>query len=531
MTPDKIRKLADRAWQERRQYDVLLQDAYDYIIPYRSGGMYGTAAKGEARVDKVFDGTAPQAAMRFAGRVQADVTPPFQDFFALEAGPVAADRGLDKNELNKLLQTTTARVHGAVHTGRFHVASHEMYQDLFVGTGALLMDDGDDDDEIAKHISVPTHEIALSTDGWGRVTGIHWKKKFKCNDLGDLWPNGTFSADLKKAMAKESDRDVEVLQSTTYNRETKLWDLVVLECSIDKKAPPIHSRNYRTNPWLTPRFWVVPGEPYGRGPGLIALPFTKTVNKARELYLHAAAFALLGVHTYRDDGMFNPDTVQWSPGALIQVAANAGPQGPTLQSLNVPNRFDISQIVIADEREQMKIAMLDQTLPPDDGAVRSATEIAERMKRLSQDLGGAYARLALEVVVPLVRRHIDILHSRKALPTNLSIDQLLVALKVTSPIAQSQKANKVMPTVNWMTMIQSLVGAESLPMIAAVEKVFPDLGRDLGVSAEHIRSERDQQLLKAWVEKLATAKAEQMVAQMQADSAGAPAGNGMGLPA
>ena len=123
MTPDKIRKLADRAWQERRQYDVLLQDAYDYIIPYRSGGMYGTASKGEARVDKVFDGTAPQAAMRFAGRVQADVTPPFQDFFALEAGPAAAGRGLDKNDLNKLLQSAAAPVHAAVQTGRFHVAS------------------------------------------------------------------------------------------------------------------------------------------------------------------------------------------------------------------------------------------------------------------------------------------------------------------------------------------------------------------------------------------------------------------------
>ena len=58
-------------------------------------------------------------------------------------------------------------------------------------------------------------------------------------------------------------------------------------------SPPIHTKTYRTNPWLTPRFWVVPGEPYGRGPGLVGLPYVKTLNKVQELNLHAAAFALL----------------------------------------------------------------------------------------------------------------------------------------------------------------------------------------------------------------------------------------------
>ena len=189
---------------------------------------------------------------------------------------------------------------------------------------------------------------------------------------------------------------------------------------------------------------------------------------------------------------------------------------PTLQSLNIPNRFDISQIVIADEREQAQIAMLDHSLPPEDGAVRSATEIAQRMKRMGQDLGGAYARLALEVIVPLVRRRIDILQARGAIPNKIPIDQLLVALKITSPIAQTQRANKVQPRVDFMQIIASLLGPSAVPLVANVEKLLPEIGRDLGVDEQYIRSEAEQGVLQQLVDQLASQKAQMIVQQMEA---------------
>ena len=178
--------------------------------------------------------------------------------------------------------------------------------------------------------------------------------------------------------------------------------------------------------------------------------------------------------------------------------------GPTLQSLNIPNRFDISQVVIADEREQAQIAMLDHSLPPEDGAVRSATEIAGRMKRTAQDLGGAYSRLGLEVVVPVVRRRIDILQSKGIIPNTIPIDQLLVALKVTSPIAQTQNANKVQPRVDFMQIVASLLGPQAVPMVANVERMLPQIGRDLGLQETELRSEKEQAMLQQWVDQMAT---------------------------
>lgn len=516
----RLRERAKRAWVTKQLFDPLLDDAYDYILPYRGGGKYRKENQGASKIDKLFDGTGPQAAMRFAGRVQSDLTPPFQDFFLLETGP-GADRvlqnlGIDKSAFVKELQKTRDVVHAVTHSGQFHVASHEMYQDLFVGTGALLMEESDDPEELIRDVAVPAHEIALDTDGYGRVAGVYWQRDWKAGDIEETWQKGNFSESLRKLMKDKSDTDVPILQATVYDRAKRIWRLSVLDMRDKQSSGPIHTKEYRTNPWLTPRFWVVPGEPYGRGPGLIGLPYVKTLNKARELHLHAAAFALLGVHTYRADGLFNPDTVRWEPGALIPVGSNGGSMGPTLQSLNIPNRFDISQIVIADEREQAQIAMLDHSLPPEDGAVRSATEIAQRMKRMGQDLGGAYARLALEVIVPLVRRRIDILQARGAIPNKIPIDQLLVALKITSPIAQTQRANKVQPRVDFMQIIASLLGPSAVPLVANVEKLLPEIGRDLGVDEQYIRSEAEQGVLQQLVDQLASQKAQMIVQQMEA---------------
>lgn len=519
----RLRERAKQAWATKDLYDPLTQDAYDYILPYRGGGKNRRESKGAARVDKLFDGTGPQAAMRFAGRVQSDLTPPFQDFFLLEAGPAADDvltkYNIEKSAFITQLQSARDRVHASLHSGQFHVASHEMYQDLFIGTGALLTEESDDPEEMVRDVAVPAYEIALELDGWGRVSGVHWQRDWKAGLIKETWPNGTFSASLLKLMEKKSDTDVPILQATIYDPKTRSWNLTVLDMRDKETSEPIHTKTYRTNPWLTPRFWVVPGEPYGRGPGLIGLPFVKTLNKARELHLHAAAFALLGVHTYRNDGLFNPDTVRWEPGALIPVGSNGGSMGPTLQSLNIPNRFDISQVVIADEREQAQIAMLDHSLPPEDGAVRSATEIAGRMKRTAQDLGGAYSRLGLEVVVPVVRRRIDILQSKGIIPNTIPIDQLLVALKVTSPIAQTQNANKVQPRVDFMQIVASLLGPQAVPMVANVERMLPQIGRDLGLQETELRSEKEQAMLQQWVDQMATQKAQMIVQQMQTDAA------------
>lgn len=510
---DRIKALHKRcgaAYENCREHKQHLDELYSYVIPYRAPAGSPAAAT-VSRVERIFDGTATKAAFRFSGRMQQDVTPAFQRFFELKAGPFISVAGDQKKALEEQLADVAAKVSGVIEGAEFATASAEMYLDLFGGTGALLI--LEDDADIARFVAVPIGELALREDGFGRVAGIYWQKKYKAGDIPTLWPEEkqTQSAELKKLIGDEPDTDVTIVQAAEWNLSTRQWDFFAYRSDhADEGA--IYETSERTCPWLTPRFYKVPGEPMGRGPGLMGLPTAKTLNKVTELSIKAAAFAILGLWIHKNDRVFNPKTAQMKPGAMWAVGSTGGNMGASIQRLEVPGRFDISNVILQDLRESLKQIMLDDTLPPDGGAVRSATEIVERMKRLSQDLSGAYARLVLEIVKPLVQRIIDLLNRRNLIDGYLPIDQLLLRIEVVSPIAKLQQAQDVSSLVEWLQIMLSLGGMEITMLTAKMEDIFGDIGRKMGVSERHIRSEADKRKIQQLVAQIIAA-AQQGAAQ------------------
>ncbi len=509
----RLRKRVERATTYRKRWDPLLRDLYDYVIPYRND--FASAQPGAALVDKVFDGTAMESAFRFAGRMQQDLVPPGEQFFKLVAGPAAAAAGDDeRKQLDELLERVTQAITAAINSSSFHLGAHEMFLDLFGGTGAMLVLQGDEREPV-RFVVPPVREVTLEPGPYGGIWGVHWVKSYPAEQLPQMWPNGKFSEEVRNKIAKEPDAVIGICQSTTWLPDRRVWRLVVFEHAAGEAKLPatstgageqaIFSEEYRTCPWLTPRFMVVPGEPYGRGPGMIALPFVKTLNKAVELDLKAAALALYGIWLSRDDD-FNTDTARFEPGAIWNVASTGGPLGPSLVKADVPGTYDLSRMIVDEQRMQIRRAMFDDTLPPDAGAVRSATEIMERMKRLSQDLGGIFGRLQLEIIKPLVERVMEVLFKARILPKEVSIDQLTVGLKVISPISDTQNAAQARRVVDYAQMIAMLQGPQAIPLYLR-DTSFVDLGRGIGVAERHITSNAERQQVR-----------EQMAAAANADN-------------
>jgi len=514
---ERLKHIADageRAYQACAPHKEHLNELYEYVIPYRAP--IGTnAARQRSRMDRIFDSTATKAAFRFAGRMQQDVTPAFQRFFELKAGPYLK---LDKDQrkaVNEALADVSTKIAAAIEGANFATASHEMYLDLFGGTGALLMLEHERD--IVRFVAVPVGEIALREDGAGKVDGVYWKKTYKARTLPGMWPVGKMriSRDLKEIIEKKPDDDVVIMQACEWNDVKGEWHFCVFRPgALDKDGPPIFETWEQTSPWLTPRFYKVPGEAMGRGPGLMGLPTAKTLNKVTELTIKAAAFAILGLWMYKNDRVFNPKTAVMKPGAMWAVGSTGGNMGASIQRLDVPARFDISNIILQDLREQVKQVMLDDTLPADSGAVRSATEITERMKRLAQDLGGAYARMVLEIIIPLIQRIIDLLYRRKLIELPITIDQLISKVEVVSPIAKLNQAQDVSSIVEWLQLMLNLGGKEAMMLTAKVEDVFTDIGRKLGISDKLMRSDAEKQQLQAQI--------AAMIAQQQGQAQPAP---------
>ncbi len=500
----KVRRNAAR--KERDSFQPLMDEAYQYAIPFRkSTRQTGT---GEKRVDQVFDHTAIDSAFRFAGKVQQDFWPAGQENFELEPGPIVLNPK-EREGLSAELEPITKIAQSFFDDGEWDMAFHEMALDLSAGTGAILMNSSDDPETLWEPISVSIDELLIEQGPNNKICAIFWDRKMSVRVLMDTWPEGKFSRDLQDLVRTKPEAEIETHVDTVYDRKSKRWHMLVW---CDKQDTIIFSTQSRTCPWLLPRYFRVPGETYGRGPVMLAMPTIKTVNTVARLQLQAAAIAMLGIYTAVDDGVFNPDLAPLEPGVFWKVARNGGTLGPSINRFPDP-RLDLSNMVLQDMRMGVKATMMDQSLPPDGAAVRSATEILERVKRLASDHLGAYGRLIKEVTIPAVKRVIELAYNKGLLKTEIPIDQLLIRIKIKSPLAIAREAARIEKVIQWLQMVLTLV-PQGAQRIAHLEVALTDIGRQLGVPSQYIVT-TDQ---RAEIDKRA---AEEKAALLAAQLAGA----------
>lgn len=482
----------EAAKKERDTFQPLLDEAYQYTIPFRKSTK--DTGTGDRRVDQVFDHTGIDAAFRFAGKMQQDFWPPGQENFSLEVGPVVVDPAR-REQLAKVLQleTVTKVAQSFFDDGEWDLSFHEMALDLSAGTGAILMNPSDNADELWEPISVPINELLLEKGRNNKICGIFWERRMSYRVLKETWPEGTFGRDLDDAIRLKPEQEVVVYCDTIYERRTKRWHHLV---SCDKQDAIVYKSVSRTCPWLTPRYFRVPGETYGRGVSMLAMPTIKTANTAQRIMLQAAAIAMLGIYTAVDDGVFNPDLAPLEPGVFWKVARNGGTLGPSVNRFPDP-RLDLSQMIVKDLQLGIKATMMDQSLPADTAAVKSATEIMERVKRLAADHVGAFGRLIKEITVPAVKRVIELAYERGLIADNVPIDQLLVTVKVKSPLAIAREAARIEKIIQWLQMVLAIyagVGDAGGPKrIAKIDEALSDIGHQMGVPKTYINTVEERQ--------------------------------------
>ncbi|MGV1900121.1 portal protein [Agrobacterium sp. 22-3674b3] len=506
---DKLKARRNAAKKERDAFQPLMDEAYQYAIPFRKSTR--NTGQGEKRVDQVFDHTAIDSAFRFAGKVQQDFWPAGQENFEIEPGPLVMDTK-ERETFAGQLAPVSKVAQAFFEDGDWDMAFHEMALDLSAGTGAILMNPTDEPELLWEPISVPIEELLIEQGPNNKIAAIFWDRKMSVRVLVDTWPEGKFSKDVMELFRAKPESELEVHVDTVYDRKKRRWHMLVW---CNKQDTIVFSSQSRTCPWLVPRYFRVPGETYGRGPVMLAMPSIKTVNTTARLQLQAAAIAMLGIYTAVDDGVFNPDLAALAPGAFWKVARNGGTQGPSVQRFPDP-RIDLGNLVLNDMRMGIKATMMDQSLPADGAAVRSATEILERVKRLASDHLGAYGRLIKEVTIPAVKRVLELAYNRGLIANEIPIDQLITRVRIKSPLSIAREAQRIEKIIQWLQMVLMIL-QDRAGRVARLEEALSDIGRQLGVPPEYIVTNEQR-------EAMDKAEQEQAQAAMALQAAAATAG-------
>lgn len=472
---------ADRCWNERNAWDAIYCEAYDFAIPNRRPGGRG---KSKRLGQMIYDMTATTSIMHGAGQLVRQVFPPGQQPFIMEAGPLIKSRMAEREVdfLNRSFSMMAKNVFPFFQTGDFDTAMHETAIDLFVGTGAIMPMKGPSIEEPLIFVNIPFDKIACATDLYGRQHYITWKEMFGREAIIEQWKDGKYTNEFKQAAIDRPYDEIELYQDF-YRLPDGRWRF----CAYVRELPDfIVSNITQARPIAVPRFYRAPGEPYGRGPLLMALPTIKTLNKAQELALKSAAIQMLGIWGFRAGGTFNPDAVRVGPGEFWPMQSTGGILGPDVSRIDpASGRLDIARMVIGNSQEQVRDALLDTRLSNDGGTPPSAMEVAAKVRQNANVHIGAYGRLVNEIMPVIVPRAIEILNEWGIVQMPIPLNPLLYSLSVVSPMAMALRADKLQATMNYVQIASEIGGGpQNVPRYANLDRVMKQTREALIVDAD-----------------------------------------------
>ncbi|MGQ9371000.1 portal protein [Azospirillum sp. ST 5-10] len=434
------------------------QDCYDYALPNgRSFQNRGTA--GERRVDRLFDGTAPDAVEQLAASLLSQLTPPWSRWLGLQPGPELSDG--ERDRVAPMLDRAAGIVQGHFDRSNFAVEAHQAFLDLAtVGTACLLMEEAAPGEPAAfRFAAVPLADAVLEEGPDGRLDVTFRADELTLAQLDRRFPGAALPDELRRRGTTEPELRFPVLEAVVPDGTAYRWS-VVLDSGLAEPAVLAAGR-FAGSPFINFRWLKAPGEVYGRSPVMKALPDIKTANKVVELVLKNASVAVTGIWQADDDGVLNPATIRLVPGTIIPKAVGSAGLTP----LANPGRFDVSQLVLDDLRARIRHALLADRLAPVADARMTATEVMERAAEMARLLGATYGRLQAELITPLVLRAVAILRRRGAIP-DIVVDGRLVELQHRSPLAQAQAQRDAQATLRWLEAARTL-GPEALTTVDA----------------------------------------------------------------
>jgi len=469
MTPQQILARHDGALSRRRPHEANWSDAYAHVLP----------APHEA--PNLFDATAADATEQLAASLLAELTPPWSRWFGLAPARSLADTP-DGQAAAFALEGTADILQSHLDRSNFAVEIHQAFLDLVItGTGVMLVEEAPPGEPSAlRFTAIPVRTAILEEGPSGRLDSVFRETRLTIAEVLRRFP----FAELPRALEREATPDIDSQEAPRHRLVEAVWPdgsghryAAVLDASSLKAPLFVAQGRFADAPFIAFRWLKAPGEVYGRGPVIKALPDIRTANRVVELVLKNASIAVTGIWQAEDDGVLNPATVQLIPGAIIPKA----PGSAGLTPLAAPGNFDVSQLVLNDLRARIRTALLADRLGVARDQRMTATEVLERSAETARLLGATYGRLQTELLTPLIARSLSILARRGEVPPVL-LNEGRVALRYESPLARVQGRSDAANTLLFLEAVSRMGDAAASQVDAPAAARW--LARTLGAPAE-----------------------------------------------
>jgi len=291
-------------------------------------------------------------------------------------------------------------------------------------------------------------------------------------------------------------------------------NLPFASCHIEADSKKVvRESGFHECPFVAPRWAKLPNSEYAVGPMFRALPDVKQLNRLVYLEDTNVDLAVSGMWIAEDDGVLNPRTVKVGPRKII-VANSVDSMKPLKSGADFNITFTKKESLQAAIRKTM---MADQ-LAPQDGPVRTATEIHVRVQQIRQLLGPIYGRMQAEWYTPMINRCFGLAARAPGVlpPPPQSLANRSYNVVFVSPMAKAQKMEEVNAVETSLLSVGQIAAATQDPAVwdnIDVEESISVILEGRGAPANIGRTKEEVAQIRA-----ARAKAQQE-AQQQAQQA------------
>jgi len=425
---EQIIKRFHSAKSNKQIWEHHIRECYRYFMPERN--TIDEREKGAKKREYVFDSTAQDSLEDFATRMESELIPSNINWMKLESG---SDIPEDKvSETNEYLDETTEIVFNHIRSSNFASQAHTAFLDLGISTGALIVEEGDGIQSNLNFRCVSLSELVIEQSQQGIVKTVFREFKLPAADIKEIYPKAKLTQKLKELIKNKPTEEVSFIEGTIF--DGKMYDNVVMYP--DNKHFLIQEK-IESSPWIVFRESTIPGETYGRGRAMTALPDTKTLNIMVRDYLKGLAWWSNPSFTATDDGVINPHNYRAKPGIVHAVGSNDR-ANPTLQPLQVGGSPQIAMDAISRLQDSVRRVMISKPFGNvEETPVRTATEMSIRQADMAKTSLGASSRIQNELMETLIARCVYIL-KKAGKVADFKVDGREVKIKYTSPAARLQ---------------------------------------------------------------------------------------------
>lgn len=407
---------------DRTNWEPAWQEMADYYVPNKAP-IVTLRQAGTKRTEKLFDSTALDCVARLTAAMQGNITPKQSKWFYLKM----RNEDLNKNnDTAKWLEDVANRIRTALNQSNMHSQTNELYIDIISFCTAAMIEEekpsvaGKFGGLVFKSLGCGTYWI--EEDGDEIVDTIFHEFKMSARAAVKKWPDAQEKSEkIKQAMLPGGKPDARfTFLHAIFPREgndlsadpgTPVFRLPYASayiCLEDKKL--IYEGGYHEFPGMVPRWSKTSDEVYGRGPGYIALPDVKTLNRVRELGLKQWAKEIDPPMKVMDQGVIG--SVRTTPGGQTIVSDMNGIDRllPAAGNVNV-NKFNIEMLV-----QSIRAMFFADQLQLRESSRMTAEEVRARLDLMQRVLGPTFGRLETELLSRMIERTFKIMVRAGALP-------------------------------------------------------------------------------------------------------------------